>query len=192
MKPHRLPLIPRSHSALLTTESPDEFEALRTEFRNYIKPQNPIERMYTDEVVNLVWDILRWRRWKLALLKLAFRDALYEALVNSLHKVESGQETAATFDRWFTDAKVRQQTSDILGENKLDETVIDAVAYRLCSADVMRIEQLLAAAELRRDKALHAIALYRQSLAQQLRDQATRVIENDDVERLEFKKVAGQ
>lgn len=192
MKPHRAPLIPRYHNALLTTESANEFEALRAEFKNYIKPQNPIERMYCDDVVNLVWDILRWRRWKLAILKLAFRGALYEVLVNTLHEADSGPETADTCDRWFTDAKLRQEASDILHKYKLDESAIEAEAFRRCASELTRIEQLLASAELRRDKALHAIAVYRANLAQQLRDQAARVIENEDVARLEVEKVLRQ
>lgn len=189
---HRVPLIPRNHSALLTTESAKDFDAIRADLRNEIRPTNTIERIYCDDVAYLLWDIVRWRRWKLAILKLAFGDALYEVLVERLGEFERGPETVAILDKWFTDANLRAEISGVLAKYKLDESVIEAAAFRRCSADVMRIEQLLAAAELRRDKALHAIAFYRQSLAHQLRDQAIQVMHDKDVQHLEFKSSGNQ
>lgn len=90
------------------------------------------------------------------------------------------EETVAGLDQWFGDAKVRAEVSAILSDYKLDNSVIEATAFRLCVSELTLIEQLLASAEARRDRALHAIAFYRQSLAQRLREHATHMIQNAD------------
>jgi hypothetical protein len=78
-------------------------------------------------------------------------------------------------------SKVKRKLLDGVAKYHLDEAAIEAEAFRLRSADLMRIEQLRASAEARRDKALHSIAFYRQSLAQELRDKAVQVIQTESV-----------
>lgn len=178
----------RTRRPLLTTESAADFEALRTRFTDDVNPRDAIERMHCDDIVNLVWEIMRLRRAKVALLNLALRDALFEILVEKLHEFERGQKTLATLAKWSTDEEIRENVANVLVKHRLDESIIEAEAFRCCSVDMMRIEQLLASAELRRDKALHAIALYRESLAEQLCYEATQVMHDEGVARIEFKK----
>ena len=74
----------------------------------------------------------------------------------------------------------------------LDESALEAEAFRQRSADLMLIEQLLATAETRRDKALQTIAFYRQTLANTLREAAAHVIGNDSIPRIEPKRKAAE
>jgi len=176
---------------LLRTESAAEFAALRARFITDIRPQTAIETMYCDDIVYLVWDGLRLRRWKAAILNFTFRDVLYKVLVERLGEVEAGQETAATLEGWVTDTNLRDEVSDILNKHGLDESIIEAEAFRRCAAELVRLEQLLASSESRRDKALQGVAFYRASFARQLRDQATQVMQSE-VQRLEFKSSGRQ
>jgi hypothetical protein len=76
---------------MLSTESEAKFEALRSDFRNDIKPRDTIDRMYCDEFATLTWEIMRFRRTKVAMQNFALRNALYELLVEKLPELEGGQ-----------------------------------------------------------------------------------------------------
>ena len=71
---------------LLLTESKDEFNLIRDTLNEQIKPRGIIEQMYVEDIAYLVWEILRLRRGKVAILNLAFRDALTEVVTQLLHK----------------------------------------------------------------------------------------------------------
>ena len=66
----------------------------------------------------------------------------------------------------------------------LDESTIEAEAFRSRAEDLERLERMLALAEVRRDGALRCIADYRQSLAKQIKQATDRILDNDDVPRL--------
>jgi hypothetical protein len=176
---------------VLSTESAEHFESLRAEFRNDIKPRDAIERMYCDDIAILFWEIKRWRRLRDATLQLAFRNALYEVVVEKLADMEEGQETVSYLDQWFSHKPVRQDISETLEKYHLDESAIEAEAFRQCSPFLSQFEQLLASAEARRDRALLGIALRRRSLAEELRSKAIDVVEGK-VLRLEQQKEASR
>jgi len=72
----------------------------------------------------------------------------------------------------------------LLRQFQMDETAIEAEAFRLCSENVERLDQMVALAEVRRNRALRCIADYRQSLAKQIKQATDRILDNDDVPRL--------
>ena len=69
----------------------------------------------------------------------------------------------------------------------LDESAIEAEAFRLASSDIDRLDRMLTVAEIRRDKALHCIADYRDSLAQRLQQSSQKILEAADVLHIEHK-----
>ena len=71
---------------LLLTEFKDEFNLIRDNLNDQIKPRGIIEQMYVEDVTYLVWEILRLRRSKAAIINLAFRDALTEIVMQLLRK----------------------------------------------------------------------------------------------------------
>ena len=77
-------LIPTS--PLLLTEFKDEFNLIRDNLNDQIKPRGIIEQMYVEDIAYLVWEILRLRRSKAAIINLAFRDALTEVVTQLLRK----------------------------------------------------------------------------------------------------------
>jgi hypothetical protein len=179
---------PSAPVPVLSTESKEQLESLRADFRKDIRPKDAIERMFCEDIVCLLWEINRWRRARNATLNLAVRDALYELLVEKLSELEPGQETAGYLDGWFTNQKVRQAVLAKLEKFGLDESSIEAEAFRRCSSDLLQLEQLLASAAVLRDKALHGIANYRRSLADLLRGKAAESLQPGNLLSFDQKK----
>jgi hypothetical protein len=144
--------------------------------------------MYVHDLSCIVWEILRLRRCKVVIINSAFRKAL-QSLLKELLTDEDGyyaaDETEALALAWFTDHAAKKQVSEILGRFELDESAIEAEAIRSSSADLELLDRMLTSLESRRDKALGCVAEYRASLARQLRESADRIIDDNDVLRLE-------
>ena len=173
-------LIPAS--PLLLTESKDEFNLIRDNLNDQIKPRGIIEQMYVEDVTYLVWEILRLRRSKAAIINLAFRDALTEIVMQLLrkpgeykHELKDRAEDLAR--EWFSDSNVRKQISELLQEFDLDETALEAEAFRKSADDLEGIDRLMASAEARRDKALVCIAQYRGDFGALLRESSDRLVD---------------
>jgi hypothetical protein len=167
---------------LLLTESKDEFNLIRDNLNDQLKPRGIIEQMYVEDVTYLVWEILRLRRSKAAIINLAFRDALTEVVMQLLHKpgeykheLEDRAEDLAR--EWFSDLNVRKQIAELLREFDLDETALEAEAFRKSADDLEGIDRLMASAEARRDKALMCIAQYRGDFGALLRESSDRLVD---------------
>src|SRR5262245_16308796 len=124
---NELALLPKS--PLLITESADEFDALRDAFEQEIKPRGIIEHMYVDDFCSIIWEILRLRRAKAAIINTAFRDALVHILIECLQtpgKIEvylrSEAETLAR--AWFKDELGKKRVAETLNQYGFDAYVI--------------------------------------------------------------------
>src|SRR6516164_4334146 len=85
MRRNELALLPKL--PLLITESAEEFDALRDAFEQEIKPRGIIEQMYVHDICSIVWEILRLRRCKAAvIINSAFRSALEHLLEQLLRQ----------------------------------------------------------------------------------------------------------
>src|SRR6476619_4047365 len=90
-----------SKPQLLITESAEEFAALNAALMEEIKPRGTIERLYVADVAALVWEILRLRRCKVAIVNTAFKNALSEIVYRLADEPEIG-----TPEREWCDAVV--------------------------------------------------------------------------------------
>ena len=167
---------------LLITESRDEFDRLRDELKEEIKPRGFIEHMYIEEFACLVWDIIRLRRCKIAIINLAFRTALKEIITQLLVKpgdlkFQVDEQSKRLAHEWFSDPDVKKEVAELLQEFNLDETAIEAEAFRKSADDLERIDRLIASAEARRDKALACIAHYRGDFGALLRESSDRLVD---------------
>jgi hypothetical protein len=184
----RLPI--RPPPPMLISESADEQAEIRRALKQEIKPINIIDKMYVDDIASIMFQVLRLRRCETGIINSNFRPALQSLLARLLR--EPGQfedyvpvEVEALALAWFSDKKAKEKVSQILSRFHLDESAIEAEAIRRSSADLERIESLLASLELRRTRALGCIAEYRAILARQLKESANRIIEGKIVPRLE-------
>ena len=167
---------------LLLTESKDEFNLIRDTLNDQIKPRGIIEQMHVEDIAYLVWEILRLRRSKAAIVNLAFRAALKEVIKQLLIKpgdlnfhVEEQSKNLAY--EWFSDPDVKKEIAGLLQQFNLDETAIEAEAFRRSADDLERIDRLMASAEARRDKALVCIAQYRGDFGVLLRERSDRLVD---------------
>jgi hypothetical protein len=175
---------------LLSAESADEFASLRKELKNEIQPEGAIEQMYVDDFATLIWEILRLRRYKTVIInnsRLAALRGILEQLLcrrdfDHLYDHEHAAEDLAR--SWFDSKKAQTRVAKLLRKFQMDEGAIEAEAFRLCSEDLERLERLLTALEVRRDKVLRCIAEYRQVFSKQLRQAGDRILDHDEVPRL--------
>jgi hypothetical protein len=61
--------------SLLKGEDPDAYSQLRAGLTSYVVPSDFIEEIWAREVADLTWDIIRWKRLKVALLNEAIERA---------------------------------------------------------------------------------------------------------------------
>jgi hypothetical protein len=177
---------------LLITESRDAFKGLRDALNEELKPRGIIEQMYVEDFVYHFWEILRLRRAKPAIINLAFRAALKEVVRElspdsmASDMMDEPEELARG---WFSDPNVKKQITERLQEFNLDDTAIEAAAFKKSADNIEQVERLMASKEARRDKALVCIAQHRGDFGALLRDSSDRLpdgkvpeIEHDDSE----------
>lgn len=169
--PKRLPLVP-----LLITESEEEFKGIRDEIYEEIGPRGIIERIYVDDFIDIVWQMLRLKRCKAGVTNLAFHDASKHLLFRLM---QAGPDVARD---WISEPELAKEVEAGLATYKLDGSVIIAHAIKESSYQLELIETLLASLEVRRDKALIRIAQYRGELGAVLRRTSDRLIESKIVE----------
>ena len=166
---------------LLMTESKDEFTRICDALNDEIRPRGIIEEMYVADIACLVWEALRLRRSKVAMMNSGFRTALTQ-IIGQMQKEsgvwrgmleKSGDEQLAL--AWFCDQRAKTQVAELLEKFGLDESAIEAEAFRKAADDIERIDHLLALAEARRDRALNSIAHYRGDFGARLRESSDRL-----------------
>jgi hypothetical protein len=173
----------RSGTPVLITESADEFVELRRALNNEIQPKGVIEQGWVDDLAAVMWDIMRLLRFKAEILNGAF----YEALIKILEQVWSDDfedylsRKRAIEDlawQWLgNDSDARAKVSELLGQHQLDETAVEAQAFRMRAEDLDKLDFMLSRAELRREKLLTAIAAFRQGLGKLVRQASDQLLE---------------
>jgi hypothetical protein len=166
-----IPLVP-----LLITESEEEYHRIRQGFYDEIGPVGIIEQMYVDDLIDIVWEIVRLKRCKVGVTNMAFHGASVSVLQRFL---QAGPDLAY---EWISDPKVAKVVEDELAKYKLDGSVVIAGAIRDSTYALERIELLLATAERRRDVILQRIYHYRSEMSSVLRRASDRLIESAVVE----------
>jgi len=162
-------------SPLLLTESQSEFDDLEARFRKEILPRGIVEQIYFEDIIASVWEILRLRRCKTAIVNIAFKQAVRALLYTQLDYDYNQAEDLA--ERWLNDPAARTEVVEVLGELKLDESAIEAEAIRISSASLEDIDRMLAAAESRRSRAFRNIEDCRASFAKTIRTVSDRALQ---------------
>lgn len=174
---------------LLTTESQDEFASLCEELEQELQPRGVIERMYVQDVAYLIWDILRLRRSKTTIINTALLAAL-RGILKQLQKRSAvripsqSKQFEDLAHGWFDNEKSKAQVASLLLKFGLDESAIEAEAFRRCVEDIERLDRMLTFAEARRDRALRGIADYRQSFSRRVQQATNRILDAEEVPQL--------
>jgi hypothetical protein len=167
---------------VLKTESKEDFAKLVEALNSEVKPVGFIERLYVEDVAHLLWEIMRLRRIIVATINTTFKTALKIILMQILVGPASGprpemKTAAARLARdWFVTEEVRGRVSGLLQEAGLDESAIEAEAYRLRMDDIQKLDRALTLAESRRDRAFRMIFEFKESFAMRLQQNVERVL----------------
>jgi hypothetical protein len=149
---------------LLSFESPRDFRQLDEEIRRHICPQDILDEIWTCEIVEGEWETLRLRRHKVQLVRLAKLDAL-RTLLRSISADTDDDEIDELARRSFTNKAIRNQVNSSLRSIGLDESAVEAEAYRSSIADLMAIDRRLVELAVRRDKIFRQIEDRRAGIA---------------------------
>jgi hypothetical protein len=178
---------PYSRPNVLRTELKEDSIRVLEKIREYIGPTNPIDEMYVDDAAHYTWQVMRYRRIETGI----WNNALSTALVRVLNQIQfpptvNGAWTLKKYSAaeqsaydWLFD---KGRVSALLEEAGLDESAIEAEAFRRVADDLEKARRMLMSAEDSRDKAFRRIAKSRKNgFADQLRRASDRVIAEDQV-----------
>jgi hypothetical protein len=144
--------------------------------------------MYVAHIAALVWEILRLRRCKVAIINTAFLGAVWSIVDDLLDNPETDTAERKWVDAvsrdWFSKPTARKEVLERLEKFHLDESAIEAEAIRKNFSEIETLDRMLTLLELRLNNGLRSIAEYRNGFAKQLREASNRVIEGDPVIRL--------
>ena len=186
------------NSPVLSFESSSEFARLRGAFEHEIDPQGPVELMYTGDLVAIIWEILRWRRYKQQLLERRYNDLLYAEIKKACTTYGdpvpgplgfmSPKEIVdqEKFDRiweltegWPLDKAARAEITKLLDGYEIDESNIETEVICNPPQSFRALDDTIVTLELRRDKTLRCIAEYRFSLALRMKKAAGSILEDE-------------
>jgi hypothetical protein len=172
-----------SKHPLLVSESKDDFTDFAAALTEEIAPRSIIERIYLRDFAAIEWDILRYRRCKVAIVNTAFTGALEWMVWDLAGRPQSGTPEKEWVDQicfdWFSKPRARKEVLKLLQQYRLDVSAIEAKAIAENLAQLEILDRMLTVLEARRDRILRAIADYRKSFAEQLKDVSERLIEAD-------------
>src|SRR4029453_5286516 len=90
-----------------------------------IRPRGIIERMYVNDISSIVWEMLRLRRCKTAIINMGFRAALENLLSQLLKRPDDfhsnvRDQAEALALSWFTDQEARKKYQGCSGSLQLE------------------------------------------------------------------------
>jgi hypothetical protein len=173
---------------LTITESSKDIALLRERVNREIKPKGYIEQMLVDDVIAYSLEFARLRRWKICILNAASLPALQGLLEQLLcaedyefgYEKDRGAEQLAR--AWFDgDEDSKTEVAELLAKSALDESAIEAEAYRLRADDLDGLNVTLTRLEVRRENLLRLFADYRKDLASLIDQSTDEILENEEI-----------
>jgi hypothetical protein len=165
--------------AVLITESAKDFEALRHQIEQDLKPRGLIEAGIVRRIASIMWEMTRYERVKSILINLSFSEALKNLLAQIGVDPDEAEELS---ERWFTQAEAKTEVVELLEKVALDEYAIEAEAVRRSSGELESIQRMLGLLESRFKNALASLGEYR-GAAVKLGGNSSPIIEGKPIER---------
>jgi hypothetical protein len=174
---------------VLRTESESDLAKMLTDISEGIGPTDFFETTYVRDVAFYNWEMQKYQRIMTGILN----NALPEALVLVLNRIklpvplsltsemiiESWRQSQIMAFRWLHDPEEQQNVLALLNESGLDESAIEAQAFKLVAKHLDNAHRMLSVARDGRDKALRSLVKHRKSLAGLVRQNADRVLAED-------------
>jgi hypothetical protein len=150
--PSAVPLPPAS---LANGEDGAAYERLAARIRAAVAPANIIEEIWARDVADLTWDVVRLRRLKAGLYTIGAGDGMTQILCGLEQHAITGKLRAKEWAARKPAALAEVNTQLSAAGLDMGDVATSTFAVRIDQFD--RIERMLAAAEVRRAAALHAI-----------------------------------
>jgi hypothetical protein len=153
--------------ALLPAESPAEYWRLSSLLQAEIAPTDAIEKMWLRDLVDLEWEVRRWRRLNNALLSSSKHEGL-DKIMASLQPYDGSEMELAR--GWMRrDPVAAAKVNSLLNSAGLSEEAIAAQTLAAKLDEIERIDRMIFQAERRRDLAIQQIERRREDFAARAR-----------------------
>ena len=161
---------------LLDGESQEVYDALLARVTGTVNPKDIIEEIWVHDVVDLVWEILRLRRLKVALLSSSAGRGL-----NKLYDDRDKYGMGSLIARWSArEPAAVKKVEQFLKDHGLTMDAVMAHSFVACLDEIERIDIAISRAEARRNAAQREIERRRSVFGQTLQ-RAVQQIEHDAV-----------
>lgn len=169
-----------------------DYDELYAQMAAHVQPADPIEAAYTRDIVDLTFELFRYRNCKARILESAIPRALEDKLTpfmpgrhrfGSMEKygLDGAREPTPVMElvnEWMRgDKEAIKRVAEMLELAKLTMEDIRAHAFFLELGSIERVDRLIAMLEARRNGALREIERYRVLLAHALKTVTQRVEE---------------
>jgi hypothetical protein len=149
---------------LIPGEDLAAYRALLERIAAAVHPKDFLERMWVRDAVDLEWDVLRGRRMKAQIVKIAQGRHIAKLLTNSLGE-KGANGVAATWDA----PEMREIFTPDMARAGITSDSIMAQAYVSKLDEIERVEDMTASAEARRNNVFREIDRHRQAFGTALR-----------------------
>jgi len=165
---------------LIAGEDQAQYEAMRDQISAAVGPLDFLEEIWVNDVVNLVWETLRLRRFRAALLHSGTRKRLSKMITTSPDPSRAGK-LVTNWASHKPDAVAEVADTLARAGMTIDEVTVEMLAENIDKVE--RIDRMVAGAEARRNVALREIDRHRATLGEALRQAADEVLD------AEFKEI---
>ena len=189
---------------VLEGEDSKAYNDLLMKISSHVNPSNIIEDLWVHDVVHKAWDVLRYRRYKMALLKAAMPKALEETLTPfmddpsrfgavgryNIHGHREPTPAMELVNRWARrDPKAVKEVDEILASGGLTLEDVEARAFSNEIERMQQFDRLITNAEAGLKAILREIEYRRAEFSKSLRH-ATQSTVEAEFERVNAKPIA--
>jgi hypothetical protein len=178
--------------SLLVNEDPAAYKQLRNHMIAACGIQDAMEYIWVSEIVDLTWEIQRYKRWKTALLNqvsiAGFEGQEKQKLLSERMKVmverykSPENEDQPVPAEWIENVKRMRERNAKAAEIKPATMVELLNAFHEKSERFERIDKLQASAEARRNQRLGEVDYYRRAFVKDVCDKADVIIDGNCAE----------
>jgi hypothetical protein len=156
---------------LMPGESLDDYKAIRDMILQEIAPQSGIEWLWAADLVELSWDIVRYRALRQKMLKIRRQDAIAAMLqrldlpgIPHAFRQSARDQTNLNAEQWRTDPIANAEIETRLATQGIDEGSVNAEVLIQCRELFILFDGLMQSAQNRRILLLREINRRRVSL----------------------------
>jgi len=168
--------------ALLDGENKEAYEVLHAKITGYVEPKDIIETMFVRDIIDLQWELLRWRRLKVALMNSEQAVIIRDMLIPFSGTVDM----PLLIEQWTKqDPETVEALKEVLASKGVGMDAVEGKTLMRRLDHIERIDERAALAEQRRNRALRELAQHREKFAALM---SAAIKEVEDAEFIEVEK----